>query len=51
MAFLLSQSNKNSGCYGNLHLPLTYNGNNENWHLLPSHHRYFDKTFTGMVIE
>ena len=28
--FFLSQSDKNSGCYGNLQLPLTYNGQNEN---------------------
>ena len=26
MAFFLSQSDKNSGCYGSLQLPLTYNG-------------------------
>ena len=26
MASFLSQSDKNSGCYGNLQLPLTYNG-------------------------
>ena len=47
----LSQSDKNSGCYGNLYLPLTYNGENENWHLLPSQCRYFDRTFTEMFLE
>ena len=47
MAFL-SQTDKNSGCYGNLQLPLTYNGGK--WKmafhdLLLSHCRYFDKSF------
>ena len=30
--FVFSQSGRNSGCYGKLWLPLTYNGKNENWH-------------------
>ena len=47
----LSQSDKNSGCYGNLQLPLTYNWKNENWHLLLYQCRYFDKTFTEMFLE
>ena len=29
MFFFLFQSDKNSGCYGNLQLPLPYNGENE----------------------
>ena len=41
--FFLFHLDKNSGCYGNLQLPLTYNGKRENWHLLLSHCRYFDK--------
>ena len=28
--------------------PLTYNGKRENWPLLLSHCRYFDKSFTEM---
>ena len=39
----LSQLYKNSGCYGNLELPLTYNGKNENWHLLLCHCMYLTK--------
>ena len=31
---VLSHSEKNSECYSYLHLPLTYNGKKENWHLL-----------------
>ena len=46
----LFQSDK-CGCYGNLYLPLTYNEKNENWHLLLSHCRYFDKTFIEMFLE
>ena len=30
---------------------MTYNGKNENWHLLLSHCRYFDKSFTEMFLE
>ena len=48
----LSQSDKNYGCYGNFLLLLTYNGKKkENWHLLLSHCRYFDKSFTEMFLE
>ena len=36
-------------CYGNLKFPLTYNGKSENWLLLLSHCRYFDKPFTDMT--
>ena len=39
----LSQSDYNLDCYGNIQLPLTYNGKNENWHLLLCHCRYSDK--------
>ena len=28
------------GCYGNFKFPLTFNGKNENWHLLLSHCRF-----------
>ena len=35
------------GCYGNLKIPLTYNGKNENWHLLLFHCRYFDESLSG----
>ena len=30
---------------------LTYNGKRENWPLLQSHFRYFDKSFTEMFLE
>ena len=39
------------GCYGNLKFSLTYNGKSENWHLLLSHCRYFDKSFAEMFAE
>ena len=39
------------GFYDNLKFPLTYNGKNENWHLLLSHCRYFDKSFAEMFLE
>ena len=45
------QSDKNSSWYGNLLLPLTYNGKSENCHLLLSHYRYFDKSYTEMFLE
>ena len=35
-------------CYGNLKLPLNYNGKSENWPLLLSHCKYCDKSFTEM---
>ena len=35
---------------GDLHLPLTYNGEKENWPLLLSYYRYFDKSFTEMFL-
>ena len=35
----------------NLNFPLTYNGKSENGHLLLSHCRYFDKSFTEMFLE
>ena len=38
----LFQSDKNSGCYGNLSFPLTYNGKSGNWQFLLSHCRYLD---------
>ena len=38
----LFQSDKNSGCYGNLYFPLTYNGKSGNWQFLLSHCRYLD---------
>ena len=38
-------------CYGNLKFPLTYNGKIENWHLLLSHRRYFDKSFSEIFVE
>ena len=31
---ILFQWDKNSGCYGNLQFPLTYNGNSGNWQYL-----------------
>ena len=31
--------------------PLTYNGKSENWHLLISHCRYFDKSFSEIFVE
>ena len=48
---LLFQSGNNSGCYGSLKLPFTYNGKSENWHLLLSNGRYFDKSFTEKFLE
>ena len=39
---------KHFGFYGN---PLTYKGKTENWDLLLSHCRYFDKGFTEMFVE
>ena len=39
------------GCYGNLNFPLTYDGKSENWDLLLSHCKYFDKSFTEMFVE
>ena len=39
------------GCYGNLKFPVTYNRKNDNWDLLLSHCRYFDKIFTEMFVE
>ena len=41
----LFQTDKNFDCYGNLYLSLTYNGKSENWHILSSHCKYFDKNF------
>ena len=38
-------------CYVNLNFPLTYNGKSENWPLLLSHCRYFDKSFSEIFIE
>ena len=38
-------------CYGNLKFPLTYNGKSENWHLLLTHCRDFDKSFSEMFVE
>ena len=38
-------------CYSNLKFPLTYNGKSENWPLLLSHCRYFDKSFTEIFHE
>ena len=38
-------------CYSNLKFPLTYNGKSENLHLLLSHCRYFDKSFSKMFVE
>ena len=38
-------------CYGNIKFSLTYNGKSENWHLLPFHCRYFDKSYSEMFIE
>ena len=36
-------------CYSNFkNSSLAYNGKRENWYLLPSHCRYFDKGFTEM---
>ena len=42
---------KHFGRYGNLKFPLTYNGKSENWDLLLSHCRYFDKSVTEMFLE
>ena len=36
--------------FGNFKFPLTYNGKSENWHLLLSHRRYFEKRFTEMSL-
>ena len=44
MLFLLPLL-KHFGCYGNWKFPLTYNKKSENWYLLLSHCRYFDKSF------
>ena len=41
----------NFGCHGNVKFSLTYNGKSENWDLLLSHCRYFDKNFTEMFFE
>ena len=41
----------NFGCYGNFKFPLSYNGKSENWDLLLSHCKYFDKSFTEMFVE
>ena len=38
----LFQSAKNSGCYGNLWFPLTYNGKSGKWQYLLSHCSYWD---------
>ena len=43
--FLLLQSDKNSGYYGNFQLPLICNGKSENRRLLLPYCRYFDKSF------
>ena len=48
--FLL-QSDKNSGCYGNLQFPLTYNGKSGTRQFLLSHCRYLDFLFTEMFLE
>ena len=37
--------------YGNIRFPLTYNWKSESRPLLPSHFRYFDKTFTEIFLE
>ena len=37
-------------CHGNLNVPQTYNGKSENWHLLLSQYRYFDRSFKEMFL-
>ena len=48
--FLL-RSDKNSGCYGNLYFPLTFNGNSGNLHFFLSQWRYLEFIFTEIFIE
>ena len=36
---------KHFGCYGNLNFPLTYKRKSENWDVVLSHCRYFDKNY------
>ena len=43
---VLTVAAKVLGWYVNL--PLTYNGKNENWHLLLSRRRYFDKNIRNV---
>ena len=38
-------------CYGNLKFPSTYKGKSENLHLLLSHCRDFERSFSEMFIE
>ena len=38
-------------CYDNLKFPLTYNGKSKSRPLLLTHCRYFDKSFTEMILE
>ena len=40
LTVFLFRSDKNSASFGNLNLPLTWNGKSGNWHLLLSHCRY-----------
>ena len=49
--FFLLPLLKHCGCYGNLKFPLNYNGKRENWDLLLSHCRYFDKSSAEMFVE
>ena len=48
---ILFQSDKHTGCYCNFLLPWLIMGKNENWHLLLSQCRYFDKILTRMFLE
>ena len=47
----LFRSDKNSGSYGNLKFPYTYNGKTGNLQFLLSHWRYSIFFFTDMFIE